>query len=406
MKTDYLRLNRSQGRRRIRRLVRAVCLVAAVVVLWSVLPGVFIPGLVPALSPFVAVTAILATRGFHVLTWLGLIVGLAVLVRRRLFCRWVCPAGVCMDGAGWLGHRLGRRTIRFPQIGSWIVLLTLGGACLGYPLFLWLDPLARFAGLFDPGVHGPGLGAALSAAGFLAILVFGLLWPSAWCGRVCPLGAFQDLLSILSESCRVLRRKRQRAVPQASAELPVPRRMLLGVVAGAVWAGAVRLLGRKRLSPLRPPGAVAEPAFSGVCTRCGNCVRACPSSVIKRDLGEGGWAALLTPVLNFRKDYCREDCVRCTEVCPSGALKRVPHVKKRIVRLGLARVDMDVCLLGDDRECSVCKSRCPYDAVRYVFSEADYTVTPQIDPKHCNGCGACEAACPTSPHKAIVVVPV
>jgi ferredoxin len=37
---------------------------------------------------------------------------------------------------------------------------------------------------------------------------------------------------------------------------------------------------------------------------------------------------------------------------------------------------------------------------------AGYTLTPQIDPNRCNGCGACEAACPTSPQKAIVVLPI
>jgi len=81
-------------------------------------------------------------------------------------------------------------------------------------------------------------------------------------------------------------------------------------------------------------------------------------------------------------------------------------VQKGFIRLGLARVDMSLCLLGEDRECSLCRSRCPYAAIHYVFSEADYTLTPQIDRDKCNGCGACEAACPTSPRKAIVVLPV
>ena len=155
-----------------------------------------------------------------------------------------------------------------------------------------------------------------------------------------------------------------------------------------------------------PPGAVDDSAFTGLCTRCGNCARVCPSGIIERDLGAGGWAGLLTPVLSFHRDYCREDCVRCAQACPTGALSRVSLAKKRTIRLGLPRVDMSLCLLGEDRECSLCRSRCPYEAIRYVFSEADYTLTPQIDPNRCNGCGACEAACPTSPRKAIVVLPI
>jgi len=373
-----------------------LCLIVAVLTLWPILPGATTSALVPALSPFVAVGAILTTWGLPLTACLGLIV---LLVPRRWFCRWVCPVGLCLDGTGRLGRRLGRRIGAFPQLGPWIVLLTLGGACLGYPFLLWLDPLARFAGLFDLGDSGLRLGAILSMIAFLAILTISLLWPGAWCGRVCPLGAFQDLWSLVSTSFR-WRVQRKPAVGL------LPRRMLLAAAAGATFAGVTRPLRRKMSRPLRPPGAVDDSAFTGLCTRCGNCARVCPSGIIEWDLGDGGWTRLLTPVLSFHRDYCREDCVRCAQACPTGALSRVSLAKKRTIRLGLPRVDMSLCLLGEDRECSLCRSRCPYEAIRYVFSEADYTLTPQIDPNRCNGCGACEAACPTSPRKAIVVLSI
>jgi len=109
---------------------------------------------------------------------------------------------------------------------------------------------------------------------------------------------------------------------------------------------------------------------------------------------------LLTPAVHFDDEYCREDCVRCMEVCPSGALQLV---EKTQVRIGLPRVDMDVCFAGQDHECSVCRNRCPYDAISVVFAEADYSMTPTVDPDKCTGCGACEVACPV---KAIVVFPI
>jgi MauM/NapG family ferredoxin protein len=167
----------------------------------------------------------------------------------------------------------------------------------------------------------------------------------------------------------------------------------------------VKLVRGKPRPVLRPPGACDESDFVGLCIRCGNCLRACPSGIVQRDLGQNGWASLLTPVLNFRDDYCREDCTRCTQVCPTGALARVLPEKKTQMRLGLPRVDMDICLLADDRECSACARWCPYDAIRYEFCETTYTLTPQIDSKKCTGCGACEAACPTKRKKAIVVFP-
>jgi len=41
-----------------------------------------------------------------------------------------------------------------------------------------------------------------------------------------------------------------------------------------------------------------------------------------------------------------------------------------------------------------------------VFDEQLYTLTPCVDLQRCNGCGACQVACPTQPRKAIVVRPM
>jgi ferredoxin-type protein NapF len=390
---------------RTRWLVRGTCLALAVAALSPLVRGTFASASIPALSPFAAVAAMVATRTLPALAWLGLAVGAITLGRHRFFCRWVCPAGTCMDGASRLGQRLGRRRSRFALLGRWIVGLTLGGACFGYPFLLWLDPLARFAGFFVLGDRGPRLGLTLSIAGFLALLLLDVLCPHVWCTRLCPLGAFQDLSASLSGSLRSLLQRRDRGPGEANQSPRLPRRMLLSIAAGMAGGSTARWYHQRTCRPLRPPGALEELTFRGVCTRCGNCVRVCPAGIIEHDLGENGVASLLTPVLRFRQDYCREDCVRCTEACPSGALARLSLQEKATVRLGLPRVDMTVCLLADDRECSVCRSRCPYDAIRYVFSEADYTLTPRVDREKCTGCGACEAACPTAPDKAIIILP-
>jgi ferredoxin len=87
-----------------------------------------------------------------------------------------------------------------------------------------------------------------------------------------------------------------------------------------------------------------EQRFTGVCVRCGNCAQACPSKIIQPDFGDGGLPSLLAPRLHFDRDYCREDCHGCNEVCSSGAIPRLSLASKRRRVIGRARVDLTVCL--------------------------------------------------------------
>jgi ferredoxin-type protein NapF len=358
--------------------------------------------LVPALSSFVAVTSILAAKTIRPILILGLIAGLVALCRHRWFCRWVCPMGLCLDGASCLGKQLKRKPCQTMPIGRWLLTLTLGGAILGCPLFLWCDPLAIFSGAFLLTEQHQLLAGAVSFLLVILLLIFSLLWPHVWCRGLCPLGAFQDLLSIISRYVRSVLRPATNQANNNHSGHPVARRTVLGLLMGAASAGILRITGKSSL-PLRPPGAVDELTFKGLCTRCGNCVRSCPHDIIRRDAGQHGIFGILTPVLTFDENYCREDCNRCTLVCPSKALESVNLENKKDIKIGMAKVDMNICLLGEDRECSACMRWCPYNAVRYVFSETEYMLVPVIDAAKCNGCGACEVACPTSPYKAIRV---
>jgi ferredoxin-type protein NapF len=406
---------------------------AAVAALWPLAGNAQTTRWVAAVSPFVTAASLLAGCAFGVAAIVALAIATIAIFRRRWFCRWICPTGLCADVAGRLGRRVGQVAnlphARWPRIGQWIAVVTLAGACAGYPLLLWLDPLAMFSGAFTlrtpapvaiereraaegqedgvPGNDDPGRVSPVpvrvwwTAAGAPAVVLLSLLLPGVWCGRLCPLGGTQELLWA---AARVWR-------PRACAPATTPRpdsgrrlllRTLLCTAIGVVWATAARAARAAVPRPLRPPGAGDEPRFVGLCVRCGNCVRTCPQGILAPDPGQHGIAGLLAPVVSFQDEYCREDCVRCTEVCPSGALQSLEPAGKLSAPLGLARINEDLCLLVEGQDCYVCRNFCPYGAIS-IKELNDYERAPVVTPARCSGCGACELYCPVKPIKAIVV---
>jgi ferredoxin-type protein NapF len=391
----------------VRWLVRVAILAIAVVILLPVFRETWLPVIVPALSPFVSIASVVATGTLPLAGWIGIGIGVVTVFRRRWFCRWVCPTGTCADVATRAGLRMGRHRPNMFAVGPWIAWITLGGAVFGYPLLLWLDPLALLSGIFGV-LHGSSMVAGLwSAAGVATILCVSIILPGIWCSHVCPLGATQDGLAQVGG---LLRKITERTEPALHPAPGLRRRTILGAMLGATMgvgcAVAVRNVRALAAGPLRPPGAVDETRFTGICVRCGNCFRACPANIIRRDQGESGIAGLLTPKLDFREDYCREDCTQCTQVCPSGALTALAREDKPRVSIGLPQVDMDVCKLIQGLDCYDCRNRCPYEAIKLEWSDIEYSQIPRIDAEKCNGCGACEAVCPTTPIKAIVVKPL
>lgn len=391
--------------------VRCAALAAAVVVVGAFASRGMAAVAMVGVSPFVALASALATRTVGWAAMMALPLLVVVLLRRRWFCRWLCPTGLLCEQAGRIGTAAKRRACSMLPLGHWFALMTLAGAVLGYPLFIWLDPLALLASFLGAGWSDPlARATSLSAAGLAAVVVLSVVAPGLWCARVCPLGATQELLAT---ACRCLSAGKTSALGEGASAadnrrgtgLPLARRLVLASGIGAAWAWAVRRRLVRTDRVLRPPGAIDEARFRGVCVRCGNCLRACPTRILHADLGEIGLSSLMSPVVRFDPGYCREDCRRCGEVCPSGAIARLGPGEKRTARMGLAKVDVELCLLTDNRECSICRNCCPYDAITTVWSEEDYTMAVKIAADRCPGCGACEVACPTAPVKAIVVQP-
>lgn len=206
--------------------------------------------------------------------------------------------------------------------------------------------------------------------------------------------------------------------PQPAPDLG--RRQFLAIVAAGASYGAVARYGllprpaSDRL--LRPPGAIVrdpagglrmmtEDEFRSQCLRCGQCLKACVTGGLQPAVTEAGLDGFYTPRLVPRVGWCEFGCAACGQVCPSGAL--VPFVaeeKKRIL-IGLAGIDRGRCLAwqpgGEYRQCLVCDEHCSYDAIHTRHHDGEDR--PFVDERLCTGCGICEHACPVRPEAAIAV---
>ena len=133
---------------------------------------------------------------------MGLFLSAIVLFRKRWFCRTLCPVGLLLDGASQIGLRKKSWWRKVPSIGRYIVLLTVAGSVIGYPLFLWMDPLAFFSSAFSVRTATNVLSGVLSVAGLVILILIAITSSDLWCARLCPLGATQDLLADIGSLIR------------------------------------------------------------------------------------------------------------------------------------------------------------------------------------------------------------
>ncbi len=160
----------------------------------------------------------------------------------------------------------------------------------------------------------------------------------------------------------------------------------------------------KRTTPITPPGSLSAQNMARHCTACQLCVAQCPNGVLRpsRDL-----LTLMQPTMSFERGYCRPECTRCGEVCPTGAIISISRADKSSTQIGHAVWARDNCVpLTDGVECGNCARHCPTGAILMVSSDPKNPKAPKIpavNTAHCIGCGACENLCPARPFSAIYV---
>jgi polyferredoxin len=344
-------------------------------------------------------------------------------------------------------------------------LVTAAEATL-YRVLMLRSAISDFDGLVRPRVLPPEPAfyrhTLLYAGLFLGVILLSLAAPRFWCRYLCPLGG---LLGLLSRVAVVRREVNDRctqcdacarlcptgtiqaaqgyasdsgectmcleclaACPYSAIEVPAHlslaegrpydpsrRQALLALGAAIAGLGLFRSnLTARRDHPrlIRPPGA-RENSLLSRCIRCGECIRACPTSAIQPAVMEAGLEGLWTPVLVPRLGYCDYSCNACGQGCPVQAIPPLSLEDKRQQVIGQAYIDQNRCIpWADYRDCIVCEEMCPVPDKAIKLERVEVrngdgvlvTVQrPRVVRERCIGCGICEYKCPVSGEAAIRV---
>lgn len=213
--------------------------------------------------------------------------------------------------------------------------------------------------------------------------------------------------------------KKREVQADAPKQVDAARRNFLTVSALMAAGAAVRAQEKKvdgglaaimdkkvpeRATPIVPAGAQGLRHFAQHCTACQLCVSMCPNQVLRPS---ADLKRLMQPEMSYERGYCRPECAKCAEVCPTDAIHLASLAEKSSVQIGHAVWVPQNCIANTDGvKCGNCARHCPAGAIQMVPKDADDDQSPCIpvvNTERCIGCGACENLCPARPFSAIYV---
>ena len=158
-----------------------------------------------------------------------------------------------------------------------------------------------------------------------------------------------------------------------------------------------------RLTPIVPPGSRGLHHMAQHCTACQLCVTVCPNEILLPSQKLSNW---MQPEMTYERGYCRPECTKCSEVCPTGAIDLISRADKSSTQIGHAVwIKANCVVITDEVKCGNCARHCPAGAILMVPSSKvpDSLEIPVVNTERCIGCGACENLCPARPFSAIYV---
>ena len=177
----------------------------------------------------------------------------------------------------------------------------------------------------------------------------------------------------------------------------------------------------KREKLITPPGSLSIRNLRTHCTACQLCIDACPNDVLRPS---SSLDRFMQPEVSFERGYCRPECNRCSQVCPTSAIQPISVEERTAIQVGHAVWTRELCIpVKDEKPCGLCARKCPAGAIQMVplqagvhqdgwrWRDADnqeiprekVLLIPVVNEEKCIGCGACENLCPSNPISAIHV---
>ncbi|MBQ7463005.1 MAG: 4Fe-4S binding protein [Bacteroidaceae bacterium] len=177
----------------------------------------------------------------------------------------------------------------------------------------------------------------------------------------------------------------------------------------------------RREKLITPPGSLSIRNLRSHCTACQLCIDACPNDVLRPS---SSLDRFMQPEVSYEHGYCRPECTRCSQVCPTSAIRPITVEQKTAIQVGHAVWTRDLCIpVRDEKPCGLCARKCPAGAIQMVplhagvhqdgwrWRDADNNEIPRekvllipvVNEEKCIGCGACENLCPSNPISAIYV---
>ncbi|HIO92986.1 MAG TPA: quinol dehydrogenase ferredoxin subunit NapH [Leucothrix mucor] len=219
--------------------------------------------IVPLSDPYILLQSIFAGHWPITTGFIGAAIVLVFyfIVGGRVYCSWVCPINIVTDAAAWLRDKLRikggvtmNRNTRFWVLG-FTLLLSLVTGTLAWEL---INPISI---VFRSMIFGIGLAWGMILAIFLLDFAVSR---RAWCGHLCPVGAFYSLVGKTSV-IRINAYQREKCDDCMDCFIVCPEQQIIK----PALKGASR--------------GISSIITSNQCTNCGRCIDVCAEDVFKFD---------------------------------------------------------------------------------------------------------------------------